>query len=158
MGSPPPEDVESMRARAEARSMSYSTLRRLHAQGAAGLRAGTWDIIDTELEERRETARQSIAEEIGQKRYPALRFVIVVLKATAVFVFVAALISAVIVWKLPLTREVSRFDQVGFSAIVLVAGFWVAITNWALAEMLAIQIDIEANTRALRHPVRTMAL
>jgi hypothetical protein len=110
------------------------------------MRPGTWEALDEELGRRRSEAEAQVAVSLSEERYPALRTVVSVFKLFAVLSLVAGTIIAFVIF---------RESVLGAIAAVF-AGVWLAITYWASGELISLFIDIEANTRALRHPLRTL--
>lgn len=144
--SSPSDSFDAGRARAEVRLLSEGQLRRLHAEGPAGLRPGAWEAICEELDRRVSDSESEIEEALTEKRYPALQVVVFVIKSFSVLILLGGVLLAV-----ALARE-SRLAAI---AIAFVSVWW-AILNWAGGELITLQIDIEANTRSLRYPLRTL--
>ena len=77
---------------------------------------------------------------VEEERYPALRITVVLLKVVAALVLVASIFAGIAAF------GTNRF--VAF--LILVGGLLGTVSYWAAAELLAVLMDIEANTRALR--------
>ena len=152
----PSDSIEPGRARAEAQRLSERQLRRLHAEGPAGMRPGAWDILDEEVTRRRLETEAMVANNLAEERYPALRTVIRVLRAVAVLTFVAGILAALVMIGGILGVLVVPRESSLIALAVALACIWLAITYWASGELISLLIDIEANTRALRHPLRTL--
>jgi len=122
--------------------MSDKDLRELHAQGASAFQAGAWEVLDDELR-RRERVRRRLGTtpHAEEERYPALRTTVVLLKVISVLVLLVAVGAGFALF--------ATSPLVGLAAIV--AGLLSAITYWAAADLFVVLMDIEANTRAMRH-------
>lgn len=153
---PPSDSIELGRARAEAQRLSERQLRRLHVEGPAGMRPGAWDILDEEVTRRRGETEALVASSLAEERYPALRTVIRVFKTLATLALVfGVLASLALVAGLSGAIDLPR-ESYPIALAAALACTWLAIIYWASGELIALLIDIEANTRALRHPIRTL--
>ena len=147
-----PDPLQSPRARAEAQSLSYAQLRRLHAHGASGMRPGAWEILDEELARRHDRVETAISSSLVEKRYPAIRTIVFVFRGLAAFAIIACVLGAAVMIRAGLPARESIPVALG----IVFVGVWFAISYWAAGELLSLLIDIEANTRVLRHPIQTM--
>jgi hypothetical protein len=143
MGTPDGRDLA--RGRATAQTMSDRELEELHAQGASAFQAGAWEVLDEEIKRRaRVRARRPVSADAPQHeeaRYPAIRATVVVLKVEAALVLIGSIIGGL-----------ALFDTNALvGLLVVVAGVVGAVLQWAGAELLILLVDIEANTRFLRH-------
>ena len=133
------------KARREAHELSDAALAKLLREGPDGAQTGAWDVLEQE-EKRRARARaktrysappSNASDDDEERRYPALRTIIVIHQAIAVLALVLGV-------GLALTR--SELPPLVRGAVLL-AGVLVCLFQWALAETLQVVIDIEANTR-----------
>jgi len=135
------------KARREAHELSDAALAKLLREGPDGEQTGAWDALEQE-EKRRARARTqtrtmlrrpSVSDDADdeERKYPALRAIIIMHQAIAILALVLGVGLALIGPELPpLVR-----------GAVLVAGVLVGLFQWAVAETLQVVIDIEANTR-----------
>lgn len=131
-------------ARREALELSDGALGKLLREGPDGEHTSAWDVLKQE-EERRERMRAEIPRPAPlsdesmeeERKYPALRVIIYIHQGIAILALVLGLGFAL---KAPALIGVIRIG-------VVLAAMLVCLGQWALAEMLQVVIDIEANTR-----------
>ena len=144
--------LQQEKATREAQDLSDAALGKLLREGPDSQQTRAWDVLKQE-EERRERVRAenlrtphtlfrrppsdaSIEEE--ERKYPALRTIIIIYQATAILALVLGVGLALL--RSDLVRGVAR-------VAVLLAAAFVCLVQWAAAETLQVVIDIEANTR-----------
>jgi hypothetical protein len=140
------------KARREAEELSDAALGKLLREGPDTQQNGAWDVLKEEEERRRERERaevthrtpgfhrtppSSASDDDEERKYPALRAIIVIHQAIAILALVLGV-------GLALTR--SELPPLVRGAVLL-AGVLVCLFQWAVAETLQVVIDIEANTR-----------
>jgi len=82
----------------------------------------------------------------ASSKYPALNWVVVILKAVAVISLIASLVTGINIAD-PSTSYSQRSPRPELFFISLITGVITAVSLWAFADLLRVFMDIEQNTR-----------